>query len=587
MRTLMEPFGIITNLGNKFLLQAPFTETGLPGSYDPWLVVLSFLVAWLASYTAFDLVGTIKQGGLHKGAVSVFWRIAAAVALGGGIWVMHFIGMLAFQFDNGMAIRYAPGLTAFSMLMAFVFSLGAVYMVTQEKMRNKNLVWGGIIIGTGLAVMLYTGMEAMQMSAVVRYNATLFALSIVVAAVTAMAALWLKFHLSTASALRRMIAGFVLSASICSMHYMGTLSAVFIPLKTPKDIVGYDSQLLAAEMALVMALVIGIGLAVSTLSRSMNSALQRQNDDLRREVDQRRRAEAELRRMNQRFSDTYNQLVQTEKMASIGQLAAGVAHEINNPMGYVNANIGVLKNYMENLFTLIDAYEEKLAGEGINPNIRDEMQALREKLELAYLRTDMPSLLNECENGLGRVKAIIDDLKTYSRRADDSHWQQADLNAGLDMTLNIIGSHRQYNVAIEKDYGKLPKIECIPQQIDQVFMNLIVNAMQAANKRPDARVKVRTRQEGGFISVEVIDNGIGISQENMSKLFEPFFTTKKVGEGTGLGLAISYNIVQHHGGTIEVSSTEGEGTRFKVRLPVKHISMRPVKARQDTVQEAS
>ena len=267
---------------------------------------------------------------------------------------------------------------------------------------------------------------------------------------------------------------------------------------------------------------------------------------------------------NTRLEEAQNQLLQAEKMASIGQLAAGVAHEINNPIGFVSSNLGTLRGYVEPMFGLLDSMQSASAAlpEAVGAALRE----LDRRIDLAFVKEDLPQLLDESEDGLVRVKKIVQDLKDFSR-VDHAEWQDADLNAGLDSTLNVVMNEVKYKAEVRKDYGPLPPVRCIAAQLNQVFMNLIVNAAHAIPQRGE--IRLTTRAQGDWVWVQVEDTGVGMSEEVRRRIFEPFFTTKPVGKGTGLGLSLSYSIVQKHAGRIEVESAPGEGTRFRVWVPIK------------------
>jgi signal transduction histidine kinase len=270
---------------------------------------------------------------------------------------------------------------------------------------------------------------------------------------------------------------------------------------------------------------------------------------------------------------TQNQLLQSEKMASIGQLAAGVAHEINNPIGFINSNVRTLERYLNDLFQILNAYEqaESLAA----PHGKEYVDAktLKEVLDYAYIKEDVANLIQETLDGLARVKKIVQDLKDFSH-VDETDWQWADLHKGLDSTLNMVNNEIKYKADVVKEYGELPPVECLPFQINQVFMNLLVNAAHAIAER--GVITLRTGRKGDKVWVEIADTGSGIAPENMKRLFDPFFTTKPVGKGTGLGLSASYGIVQKHHGSFEVRSELGKGAAFRIVLPVQQ----PVAAAQ-------
>jgi signal transduction histidine kinase len=266
----------------------------------------------------------------------------------------------------------------------------------------------------------------------------------------------------------------------------------------------------------------------------------------------------------EQLESTRRQLLQSEKMASIGQLSAGIAHEINNPVGFVASNLAALERYLDDLFSIVDACsaepgapaEQRLA----------EVRGLMQRLEYDYVKEDVLDLLAESKEGVERVRQIVADMKGFSH-AGASGWQWADLHGGLDSTLNIARSTFKHHCTLVKRYGELPQIHCIPSQLNQVFMNLVVNAAQAIEG--SGEITVTTARVGGdSVRVSIADTGKGISPEGLRRLFEPFYTTKPVGEGTGLGLTLSREIVQRHRGQIEVSSELGKGTVFTVTLPI-------------------
>ncbi len=285
--------------------------------------------------------------------------------------------------------------------------------------------------------------------------------------------------------------------------------------------------------------------------------------DLRQAYEALKREKAEQIILIGKLEQAQNQLLQSEKMASIGQLAAGVAHEINNPVGFVNSNLGTLKNYVEQLFAVIDAYE---ACEAVHAIHSEPLIAAKQAADLGFLRQDIVALLGESRDGLERVKKIVQDLKDFSH-VDEAEWQQADLNAGLESTLNVVWNELKYKTEVVKDYGELPLIECLPFQLNQVFLNLLMNAAHAIAEH--GTITLRTGTEDGGVWVEIADTGCGIPPENLKRIFDPFFTTKPVGKGTGLGLSLSYGIVQRHHGRVEVTSELGKGTAFRLHLPLR------------------
>jgi len=304
----------------------------------------------------------------------------------------------------------------------------------------------------------------------------------------------------------------------------------------------------------------------------MSKELTETNNDLRHQLGERNQVEQlllkekeEQKALIKKLEEAHNQLLQSEKMASIGQLAAGVAHEINNPIGYVNSNLGTLRTYLDQLLAVLDAYEQ--AEPSCAPAELARVKRLKQEVELDFLKEDILALLKESGEGIQRVKQIVQDLKDFSH-VDEAEWQQADLHHGLDSTLNVVHNEIKYKADVVKEYGDIPRVECLPSQINQVFMNMLVNAAHAMDEDKRGLITIRTGMAGDEAWVEFADNGKGIPPENLNRIFDPFFTTKPVGKGTGLGLSLSYGIVEKHRGRIEVHSEVGKGTTFRIWLPV-------------------
>jgi len=288
--------------------------------------------------------------------------------------------------------------------------------------------------------------------------------------------------------------------------------------------------------------------------------------------------------MIQTFSDlsklkeVQSQLLQSEKMASIGQLAAGVAHEINNPVAFINSNLRTLDEYRRDLTELIDSYlhlEELAAG---NPALSDDrdvaatleaIRTLKERIDLGFILEDFDKIISESREGTERVKKIVQDLKDFSH-VDQAELKYTDLNKGLDSTLNIVWNEIKYKATVTRDYGDIPEVYCYPQQVNQVFMNILVNAAHAIEDKGEIKISTAYLDSAEpMVEIRISDTGKGIPPENLRKIFDPFFTTKPVGKGTGLGLNVSYNIVKKHDGEIKVESEVGKGTTFIITLPVE------------------
>jgi signal transduction histidine kinase len=294
-------------------------------------------------------------------------------------------------------------------------------------------------------------------------------------------------------------------------------------------------------------------------------------DNARRELAEAElmRRNTELTRLNGQLSETREQLLQSEKLASIGQLAAGVAHEINNPIGFVYSNIGALEKYISSLFRILKAYEEALGPERASGQ-SGSLAALHKEIDVNFLREDIPLLMDESKEGITRVKKIVQDLKDFSRVDSSQSWQRADLHQGIDSTINIVASEIKYKADVVKQYGDLPEVECLPHQLNQVFLNLLVNAAHAMGPARGC-ITISTGVNGDSVWLAFADNGSGIPEEIRQKIFDPFFTTKPVGKGTGLGLSLSYGIIRNHNGSIELESEVGKGSIFRITLPIRHV----------------
>lgn len=272
----------------------------------------------------------------------------------------------------------------------------------------------------------------------------------------------------------------------------------------------------------------------------------------------------DIQSLNEQLKNTQNQLLQSEKMASIGQLAAGVAHEINNPIGFINSNLGTLKGYVDELLGIIAAYgkaDSLIAGQS---EIHMAIEALKKRADLDFLHEDIHTLLSESRDGVNRVTKIVQDLKDFSR-IDSADWAPANLEQGIDSTLNIVWNELKFKADIIKEYSGLPPIECLGSQLNQVFMNMLHNAAHAIETR--GKITIRTGFDEQKVWVEIADTGKGIPPENLKRIFEPFFTTKPIGKGTGLGLSLAYSIVQKHHGHLEVVSEPGSGSCFRIEIP--------------------
>ncbi|MFH1146949.1 MAG: ATP-binding protein [Pseudomonadota bacterium] len=303
-----------------------------------------------------------------------------------------------------------------------------------------------------------------------------------------------------------------------------------------------------------------------------------------RDITERKRAEKRLlenqkkiEEANQQLKENQEQLVQSEKMASIGQLAAGVAHEINNPVAFIDSNLKILNDYREDLTELINSYvglEEvaseiaALSGRQDLTDILNKTRDIRDRLDLPFVLDDFSKIIAESREGTERVKKIVQDLKDFSH-VDQGELEWVDLTRCLDSTLNVAWNEIKYKAKVIKDYGEIPDVCCYPQQMNQVFMNVLVNAAQAIEEKGEIRIATRVLSGGDKVEVRISDTGKGMSTEDLPRVFDPFFTTKPIGKGTGLGLSVAHKIVKKHDGEIRVKSEPGKGTTFVIELLVQ------------------
>jgi two-component system NtrC family sensor kinase len=266
----------------------------------------------------------------------------------------------------------------------------------------------------------------------------------------------------------------------------------------------------------------------------------------------------------ERIEERQQKMLQSEKLAGIGHLAAGVAHEINNPVGYVCSNLNALKDYVADIVYIMDSLEQLQDMISDNDELVTFIKKVKQRADVALLRDDLLSVVTESIDGVERVKQIVQSLKNFSH-IDDNQFVDYDLVEGLEATLRVANNEIKYKADVDRQLKPVGRIQCLPSQINQVMLNLLVNAAQAMDEK--GTITLRTGEERDGVWFEIEDTGCGIEEKDVRRLFEPFFTTKPVGQGTGLGLSLSYSIVKKHHGEITVQSRPGEGTTFHIWLP--------------------
>jgi signal transduction histidine kinase len=295
--------------------------------------------------------------------------------------------------------------------------------------------------------------------------------------------------------------------------------------------------------------------------QASENALRKLNAQLQETVHSERQAHEALKQAQSR-------LVQAEKLSALGQMVAGVAHEINNPLAFVSNNITVLKRDVGELCELLRLYQEADTVLAVQqPELVQRISALAEQIDLAYTLDNLQGLLNRSREGLSRIQQIVKNLRDFAR-LDESELKQADINAGVESTINIIhGQAKNQGVQIQRELAPLPELTCYPAQVNQVVLNLLANAIDACQRGGQVTVRTCPRPDG--VEIHILDTGSGIDPAVRERIFDPFFTTKPPGQGTGLGLSISYGIVQKHGGKIGFESVPGRGSHFTVFLPFR------------------
>lgn len=683
------------------------------GYFDPLLVALSYGVAVLASYTTLTLANRVAKS---TGRSAIQWLVAGSFAMGTGIWSMHFLGMLAFSMD--MPFSYDLTLTLLSLVVGVLSSSFAIYVASRNQVGWLKLVGSGLFLGPGIAGMHYTGMAAMKMEATISYDPVLFSLSIVIAILASIAALWIATHLTRESkriGLVKFGAALVMGIAICGMHYTGMAAAIYTPVQgfipdpnaeTPDHTILTIGVLLGTLIILAFTLVAAyfekklnvekqVGERLSQIIEERTQDLKRQAQDLQesksqleKEIEERRLVEQEVLRLgkimdetsteiylidaetfvfvnvnngacknlgyskeellkltpidleldsteqslrelvkpllrgekehltfdtqhvrkdgstylvkvNVQYSNSFDkplfveivediterkllesQLAQAQKLESIGQLAAGVAHEINTPIQYIGDNTNFLKDSFEEIEDLIKLYDTTLSMAKAGTLTADEVQQVENELEDAdfdFLAEEIPKAIQQSIEGIERVAKIVRAMKEFSHPGQEEK-TMANINKALETTVTVARNEWKYVADIKLDLDpSLPEVLCLPGELNQVFLNILVNAAHAITAKLEesseekGAITLRTKADEDWLEIQIQDTGGGIPEHAQKRVFDPFFTTKSVGKGTGQGLSIAYSVVvEKHEGQLFFKTEPGVGTTFFIRLPLLH-----------------
>ena len=648
-------------------------SASITGTFDPMLVVLSVAVASIAGYTALLLSERISNG-----ARSRLWLSGGAFSMGCGIWTMHFVGMLAFSLP--VPVSYDVWVTLASLVPGVLGSGVALRSMSHQNASWLRLNGAGLLMGSAIGTMHYTGMAAMVIPAHMLYSPTIFACSILVAHVFATLGLSVKFGLRRvriAPWQRQALGGVILGCAVSGMHYTGMMAVVYLPgvepftettsLMSPvtlgvtvslfativlattiiavlvdRRLQEVSEHLLESESRnrLIMETVAEgiIGIDASGIVTYVNAAAgsmfgYRSEDIVGRNVKLLMPAETAerhdeylaryaatrephvialarevqaIRSDGSRFPAMLKvgeytlgghsffaglirdltvermmqaQLLQSQKLESVGRLAAGIAHEINTPTQFVGDNLAFLETSFSQIIELFKKFQEltRAARTGrIPPGLLTDVERAEAETDAEFLCEEIPRGLEESRGGIQRVAEIVAAMKAFAQPGSE-HKQLADLNRVIENTVAVARSEWRYAADVELDLEQgLPDVPCLVAELGQVLLNILINAAHAIGDARDpenqreGRICLRTRCENDqWVVIEISDNGPGIPEEIQSKVFDPFFTTKDVGRGTGQGLSIAWSIVvEKHGGSLDLQSQVGSGTTFTIRLPI-------------------
>ena len=608
----------------------------MQGSYNLWLVALSYLVAVVASYTALELARRVA----HARGAARGWLAAGAISMGIGIWTMHFIGMLAFSLP--MAFQYDVGITLLSLLVGIAAAAFAISVASRKSNSIAQILLSGLVLGAGMA--------AMEMDATIVYDLKIVALSVLIAVAAACAALWIMFTLienrSRYLLLLKFGAALVMGIAICGMHYTGMVAADYLPAgdvmamdhsgdhawlastiaamtlvilgfthltlffdrrlqmqqlqsekaeqekvqlselldESSNEIYFFDSEshrfvrvnrgaldnlgYTAEEIRTMTPLDLKSDFDVASFNDLLRPLRNGERNELLFETRHRRKDGSEypiqvhlqLSRRTEppmfvaiitdiaQRKDLESQLMQAQKMQSIGQLAAGIAHEINTPAQFVGDNTRFVQDAFKDLIELSNSFRKLYSAarnNEISPELLDEVASSMEAADVEFLTDEVPTAIDQSLDGISRISNIVRAMKEFSHPGG-KEFEAMDLNSAVRNTITVASNEWKYVADIETELAdSLPPVMCFQQEVNQVILNLIVNAAHAIEAGRDENsdekgvIRITTRAAETDVEVAISDTGCGIPDDIRERIFEPFFTTKEVGKGSGQGLAMA------------------------------------------------
>jgi signal transduction histidine kinase len=476
------------------------------------------------------------------------------------------------RFEELSLLVFPPlsGITGMAFMQHFLHSKSFL-----PKFNKISYVLYGIYVISFILIFLGKKMESFQLTQVTAMLVSLFMLvsAIIISRKGSRPA---RFFLIAWTIFLIGIVIFVMSDSgaiaysnftVYTMPVGSALEVVLLSFALADKINTYRKETAAAQLEALMR------------AEENEKIIKEQNVVLEGKVEERT---VELKQSNEELSktltdlkETQSQLVESEKMASLGQLTAGIAHEINNPINFVTSNVRPLKRDVDLLINIITQVEEVATKDISSEEKQTLINGVKTEYDYDYLKEEIEFLLKGINEGSSRTAEIVKGLRIFSR-VDEDDLKRADINEGLDSTITIINNQLNGKIKINRNYGNLPLVECYPGKLNQVFLNLLSNAIYAIHDKfkevAGGEVVISTHTQDNSVLISFKDNGVGMNDATMKKLFEPFFTTKPVGEGTGLGLSISYNTVKKHNGTISVKSVQDEGTEFIIEIPIIQIN---------------